>query len=31
VPVPFSPAMEDLTIPNADYVVETAKAMCGKA
>ncbi len=28
VPVPFSPAMEDLTIPNADYVVETAKAMC---
>jgi pyruvate dehydrogenase E1 component beta subunit len=29
VPVPFSPAMEDLTIPSADYVVETAKAMCG--
>ena len=29
VPVPFSPAMEDLTIPNADTVVETAKAMCG--
>jgi pyruvate dehydrogenase E1 component beta subunit len=28
VPVPFSPAMEDLTIPTADYVVETAKAMC---
>lgn len=30
VPVPFSPAMEDLTIPNADYVVETAKALCGR-
>ncbi len=29
VPVPFSPAMEDLTIPNSDYVVETAKALCG--
>ncbi len=28
VPVPFSPAMEDLTIPDADDVVETAKAMC---
>ena len=27
VPVPFSPAMEDLTIPSADLVVETAKAM----
>ncbi len=29
VPVPFSPAMEDLTIPSSDYVVETAKALCG--
>jgi len=29
VPVPFSPAMEDLTIPNADYVVETVKSLCG--
>ncbi len=29
VPVPFSPAMEDLTIPNADFVVETAKSLCG--
>ena len=27
VPVPFSPAMEDLTIPSADLVVETVKAM----
>ena len=29
VPVPFSPAMEDLTIPSSDYVVETAKVLCG--
>lgn len=29
VPVPFSPAMEDKTIPSAEYVFETAKAMCG--
>ena len=29
VPVPFSPAMEDLTIPDADYVVETVKTLCG--
>ncbi len=29
VPVPFSPVMEDLTIPTAEYVVETAKALCG--
>ncbi len=29
VPVPFSPAMEDLTIPNAEFVVETAKSLCG--
>ncbi len=29
VPVPFSPVMEDLTIPSSDYVVETAKALCG--
>ncbi len=29
VPVPFSPAMEDMTIPSAEYVFETAKAMCG--
>ena len=31
VPIPFSPALEDLTIPNAAVVVETAKALCGKA
>ncbi len=27
VPVPFSPVLEDLTIPTAAYVVETAKAL----
>ena len=31
VPVPFSPGLEDLTIPNAAGVVETAKALCGRA
>jgi pyruvate dehydrogenase E1 component beta subunit len=31
VPIPFSPALEDLTIPNATVVVETAKTLCGKA
>ena len=31
VPVPFSPGLEDLTIPNAALVVETAKALCGRA
>jgi len=30
VPIPFSPALEDLTIPNAVAVVEMAKALCGK-
>jgi len=30
VPIPFSPALEDLTIPNAQFVFETAKALCGK-
>lgn len=30
VPVPFSPAMEDLTIPDCDRVVETAKRLCGR-
>jgi pyruvate dehydrogenase E1 component beta subunit len=31
VPIPFSPVLEDLTIPNAAAVVETAKALCGRA
>lgn len=30
VPVPFSPALEDLTIPTADGVMEMAKNLCGK-
>ncbi|MCW5879028.1 MAG: alpha-ketoacid dehydrogenase subunit beta [Anaerolineales bacterium] len=30
VPIPFSPALEDLTVPTADSVVETAKALCGR-
>ncbi|HSK88556.1 MAG TPA: transketolase C-terminal domain-containing protein, partial [Anaerolineales bacterium] len=31
VPIPFSPALEDLTIPNAQGVFEMAKRLCGKA
>jgi pyruvate dehydrogenase E1 component beta subunit len=31
VPIPFSPVLEDLTIPNAQVVVETAKSLCGKS
>src|SRR5262245_45596577 len=31
VPVPFSPVLEDLTVPNEKTVAETAKALCGKA
>ena len=31
VPVPFSPVLEDLTVPSAQRVFEAAKAMCGKA
>lgn len=30
VPIPFSPVLEDLTIPNASQVFATAKALCGK-
>jgi acetoin:2,6-dichlorophenolindophenol oxidoreductase subunit beta len=30
VPIPFSPALEDLTIPNAQQVLEMAKTLCGK-
>jgi pyruvate dehydrogenase E1 component beta subunit len=30
VPIPFSPALEDLTIPTAKVVCETAKSLCGK-
>jgi pyruvate/2-oxoglutarate/acetoin dehydrogenase E1 component len=31
VPVPFSPVLEDLTVPSAQSVFEAAKALCGKA
>ena len=30
VPIPFSPALEDLTIPTAEAVVDMAKALCGR-
>jgi acetoin:2,6-dichlorophenolindophenol oxidoreductase subunit beta len=30
VPVPFSPALEDLTVPTADSVMELAKTLCGR-
>jgi acetoin:2,6-dichlorophenolindophenol oxidoreductase subunit beta len=30
VPIPFSPALEDLTIPNAQGVFEMAKTLCNK-
>ena len=30
VPVPFSPVLEDLTVPTAQGVVEMAKALCNK-
>ena len=29
VPVPFSPALEDLTVPTVEQVTEIAKALCG--
>ena len=31
VPIPFSPVLEDLTIPNARIVCEAAKSLCGKS
>jgi pyruvate dehydrogenase E1 component beta subunit len=30
VPVPFSPALEDQTVPTPETVVEMAKALCGR-
>jgi pyruvate dehydrogenase E1 component beta subunit len=30
VPIPFSPALEDLTIPTAKTICDTAKSLCGK-
>jgi len=31
VPIPFSPVLEDLTVPTAQTVCELAKTLCGKA
>ena len=31
VPVPFSPVLEDLTVPTPDSVAEMAKTLCGKS
>jgi pyruvate dehydrogenase E1 component beta subunit len=31
VPVPFSPALEDVTVPTAETVAQTARVLCGKA
>ena len=31
VPVPFSPVLEDLTVPSEPRIFEVAKALCGKA
>ena len=30
VPVPFSPVLEDLTVPTAAAVIEVAKTLCGR-
>lgn len=30
VPIPFSPALEDLTIPNTEQLIATALRLCGK-
>jgi acetoin:2,6-dichlorophenolindophenol oxidoreductase subunit beta len=30
VPVPFSPTLEDVTVPTAETVAETARRLCGK-
>jgi pyruvate dehydrogenase E1 component beta subunit len=31
VPIPFSPVLEDLTIPTAENVMEMAKTLCGRS
>jgi len=31
VPVPFSPVLEDLTVPTATSVAELAKTLCGRS
>jgi pyruvate dehydrogenase E1 component beta subunit len=30
VPIPFSPVLEDLTVPTEKSVFEMAKTLCGK-
>ena len=30
VPVPFSPVLEDRTVPTPDALVELAKTLCGR-
>jgi pyruvate/2-oxoglutarate/acetoin dehydrogenase E1 component len=31
VPIPFSPPLEDVTVPTERTVFEAARALCGKA
>jgi pyruvate/2-oxoglutarate/acetoin dehydrogenase E1 component len=31
VPIPFSPPLEDATVPTAQTVFEAARSLCGKA
>jgi pyruvate dehydrogenase E1 component beta subunit len=31
VPIPFSPVLEDLTVPTAENVARTARELCGQA
>ena len=31
VPIPFSPPLEDVTVPTEQTVFEAARALCGKA
>jgi pyruvate/2-oxoglutarate/acetoin dehydrogenase E1 component len=30
VPVPFSPTLEDVTVPTPETVAQTARQLCGK-
>jgi pyruvate dehydrogenase E1 component beta subunit len=30
VPIPFSPVLEDLTVPTAEKVTALAKTLCGR-
>jgi pyruvate dehydrogenase E1 component beta subunit len=30
VPVPFSPTLEDVTVPTPDLVAQAARELCGK-